>query len=157
MLTDNQRSQVWRNLFEAETRSLYFADLASTYTLRNQRIVGTSFFMSSGAAAAIVGKLPDWVAVGASVIVAVATAYSIAAGVEKKAATMSKLHAAWNKLASDYERLWDHQWDADAEGILDRLKDRGNQLSEQATTEAPNDQALMDKWSALVYSKRATA
>jgi hypothetical protein len=58
MLTEGETLQVWEHLLAAETRSLYFADLTRRSTRQKQVITGTSFFLSSGAAAAIIGENP---------------------------------------------------------------------------------------------------
>jgi len=59
MLDEFQTSQVWENMLAAETRSLHFADLTSRYTRTKQWMTGISFFLASGAAASIIGKLPQ--------------------------------------------------------------------------------------------------
>jgi hypothetical protein len=56
MLSEFQINRVWENMLAAETRSLYFGDLASRYTRKKQWITGLSFFLSFGAAASFIGK-----------------------------------------------------------------------------------------------------
>ena len=80
-MTEQQTPKIWEKRIEAEVRSLYFADLTSRYALRKQIITGVSFFLSSASAASVVAKFPWYVPVALSVIVAGATAYSIANGV----------------------------------------------------------------------------
>jgi hypothetical protein len=136
MLTEAQANRVWERMVEAEVRSLYFGDLANRYTRRKQIISGLSFFLSSGAAATIIAKAPDWVPVG----------------LDRYISSMTKLHCGWNELASAYERLW-NRWRADdAERIFEELIKRGMDLSELAT-EMPYREKLMDKWRDLVYSR----
>ena len=77
VLNEFQIGRVWDNMLAAETRALYFADLASRYTRRKQWITGVSFFLSSGAAATLIGKAPPWVPIVLSIIVSVASAYSL--------------------------------------------------------------------------------
>jgi len=48
MLSEAQIKRVWDNMLAAETRALYFGDLASRYTRQKQWIAGISFFLSSG-------------------------------------------------------------------------------------------------------------
>jgi hypothetical protein len=139
-------------MVEAEVRSLYFADLARHYTQRKQIISGLSFFLSSAAAATIIAKAPNWVPITLAVIVALATAYSMAVGLDKYISSMTKLHYGWNHLAVDYERLWNHWLDDDAERIHDELVKQGMEMSEQAT-EMPYREELIDKWRDIVYSR----
>lgn len=152
MLNENQITQTWEGLLSAEVRSLYFADLASRYTRRKQFITGLSFFLSSGAAATAIGKAPWWVPAGLATITAVLTAYSIAVGLDRKVGTMAKLHSAWNRIATDYERLWNHVHDEDSEQQLDVITQREKEPSELAAIEAPNNQKLMGEWQTHVFT-----
>ncbi len=108
MLTDSQIADVWKGQIEAEVRSLYFGDLASDYARRKQWITGLSFFLSSGAAATLIAKLPVWFPIALSTIVALITAYAVAVNLDSKIRTMAKLHYAWNQIGNDYRRLWNH-------------------------------------------------
>ena len=146
MLTDAQIEDVWSRKLDAETRSLYFADLANRYSGRKQVITFVTFFLSSGAAATLVGKAPAWVPLVLSVMVAALAAYSVALDLERLVRTMAKLHYSWSRIATDYDRLWNHTYDADAESIYEDLLRREADLSELATTDAPNDQKLLGKW-----------
>ncbi len=136
----------------AEARALYFADLASRYTRYKQVITGASFFLSSGAAASVIGKAPEWIPVLLALVAAGANAYSIAVGLDRKIGTMAKLYAAWSRIATDYDRLWNHAYDDDAEAQLDAISQREVEPSELAATEAPNDQRLLGKWQERVFS-----
>ena len=156
MLSDQQTNMVWQKMAEAEVRSLYFGDLAATYTKRKQFIAGATFFLSSGAAASLWATRADiahWAPLVMSLIVAVLSAYSMAVNLDRKAVTMANLHAAWNHLADDYEHLWHHWHEHDAQQVLDKLLARAREISETATTEAPYDKRRMDKWQEHVYSR----
>ncbi len=152
MLNEFQINRVWKGMIEAETRSLYFADLASRYTGQKQWITGASFFLSSGAAASIIGKAPGWVPLLLALAVAVTTAYSIAVNLDRKIATLAKLHSLWGRIKTDYDRLWNHTYDADAEEELARIIQREAEPSELATTDAPNNQKLLGVWENRVLS-----
>jgi hypothetical protein len=152
MLNGFQQTLVWENLLGAETRSLYFADLASRYTRQKQWITGISFFLASAAAASLVGKLPQWVPLATATAVALANAYSIAVGLDRKIKTMARLHSDWAQLANEYSHLWNHMDDNDAEGRMEDLARREKEPSDLATTEAPNDQELLGKWQQRVFA-----
>ncbi|MBI3697789.1 MAG: hypothetical protein HY238_23525 [Acidobacteria bacterium] len=153
MLTEHQRTRVWESLVKAEVRSLYFGDLASRNTKRKQIITGVSFFLSSGAAATLAAQSPSWIPLVMSGVVAVLIAYSIAVGLDKAAATMAKLHYTWNQLAADYDHLWDHWDEDDAEEVLGELVRRSRDASELGTTEAPYNPSLLEKWTEHVYAQ----
>ncbi len=154
MLTEPQIADVWEGQISAEVRSLYFGDLASVYALRKQWITGLSFFLSSGAAATLIGKLPLWVPIVLSILVAVITAYAVAVNLDSKIRTMAKLHYAWNQIGNDYRRLWNHTYSEEAESELEDLERRQLELSELATTDAPNDPKRMLRWTDQVFKLR---
>ena len=152
MLTENQANRVWQKMVEAEVRSLYFGDLASRYTRRKQIITGLAFFLSSGAAATLAGKLPTWIPLVLAIIVAVTTAYSIAVNLDRYLRTLVRLHCEWNSISADYERLWNHWRDDDAERVMAELTKRARDASE-AGTEMPYDEDSIEKWEEMVYSR----
>ncbi len=152
MLSEFQIKHVWESMLAAEARSLYFGDLASRYTRRKQWITGVSFFFSSGAAATIIAKAPQWVPLMLALVVAGATAYAMAVNLDRRIATMARLHSAWREIATQYDRLWNHASDEDSESQLDKIMERENEPSELATTDAPNDQKLLGKWQDRVFS-----
>ncbi len=154
MLNESQIKQVWENMLAAETRSFYFGDLASRYTVRKQWITGASFFLSSGAAATIIAKAPTWIPAILALIAAAASAYSIATNLDGKIGTMSKLHSTWGRIMVEYERLWNHTYTENAEDELDRIIQLEEEPSELATTEGPNDEKLLGKWQERVFALR---
>ena len=154
MLTETQIGDVWEGQISAEVRSLYFGDLASVYSLRKQWITGLSFFFSSGAAATLIAKLPVWFPIALSMIVAIITAYAVAVNLDSKIRTMSKLHYAWNQIGKDYRRLWNHTFSDEAEGELVDIQRREIEISELATTDAPNEPKRMLRWTNQVFKLR---
>jgi len=153
MLTESQIDQVWERKLGAEVRALYFGDFASRYSRRKQTITFVTFFLSSGAAATLIGKAPSWVPIVLSVTVALLTAYSVAVGLERLVRTMAKLHYSWNQVATDYDRLWNHTYEDQAENQFEDLLRRERDLSELATTEAPNNQEIMGEWQDHVFQQ----
>jgi len=153
MLTEDQTNRVWEKTVEAEVRSLYFADLAAYYTRNKQIITGLSFLLSSGAAATVAAHTSWWYPLIASAISAALSGYSIAVGLDRKAATMAKLHASWNQLHADYERLWYHWGDDDAEAQFDVVQKRDRDASETGSVEAPYDEPRIEKWAHRVYER----
>lgn len=121
-LTEDQANRVWEKMFEAEVRSFYFGDLAATYTKRKQVITAVSFLLSSGAAATAAAHASWWYPLITSAISAILTGYSIAVGLDRKAATMAKLRSSWDRLRGSYERLWDHWFEPGAEAQLESLQ-----------------------------------
>ena len=85
-------------------------------------------------------------------MVAGATAYAMAVNLDRRIATMAKLHSAWNQIATEYDRLWNRVDDEDAQNQLEKILEREKEPSELATTEAPNDQDHLGKWQDRVFS-----
>ena len=152
MLTEAQIRRVWDNMLAAETRSLYFGDLASRYTRQKQWITGISFFLSSGAAASIISKAPQWIPLVLALTVAATTAYAMAVNLDGKISTMTKLHSAWNLIAAKYDQLWNHTYADNAEDQFNQIVLSEREPSEVATTDAPNDQELLTKWQDRVFA-----
>jgi hypothetical protein len=155
-LTEAHVDRVWQWMIEAEVRSYYFGELASRDTKKKQIITGLSFFLSSGAAATLAAKL-YWAPLILASIAAVLTAYSVAVGLDKRAIAMAKLHHQWNVLSADYERLWHHWYEDDAEERLDEILRRDREASQTGTVEAPYDESLIDKWQDRVNILRGLA
>jgi len=146
MLNEYQVNRMWESMLAAEARSLYFADLAANYTHQKQWITGLSFFLSSGAAATVISKAPSWVPIVLALTAAGINAYSIAVNLDRKIGTMVKLYSAWNHIATEYERLWNHAYDEDAESRLAAIIQQEREPSGLAATDAPNNQKLLGKW-----------
>jgi hypothetical protein len=151
-LTQDQISRVWENMLAAETRSLYFGDLTTRFTRQKQWITGLSFFLSSGAAATLISKAPDSVPLVLAVATAVITAYAMAVNLDGRIATMAKLHSSWNQIATDYDRLWNHAYDEDAESQLEAIFGRERDSSELAAADAPNKPKLLAQWQQRVFA-----
>jgi hypothetical protein len=151
-LTENQVNYVWSEKVQAEVRSLYFAELASRYTKRKQMLTGASFFLSSGAAATVIGKLPACIPATLAIISAIAAAYSMAIDLDKRVATLVELHCQWNQLCMDYDALWNHWRDDKAEETLRQLNKRATEAS-GIGVKMPYDQPLVNKWEDRVYAR----
>jgi hypothetical protein len=156
VLTENEQKSVWDKMIQAEVRSYYFAALASHYTKEKQIITGISFFLSSGAAATLVAKLPSYIPIVLSIIAAILAAYSIAINLDKRVIALSKLHTQWAQLCSDYEHLWNHLNDEDAAQTYQELLDRGRKASE-SSLDLPYDEKTLNKWTDFVFARFHTA
>jgi len=65
---------------------------------------------------------------------------------------MARLHSAWSGISQEYTRLWSHVGDEDAENQLKKIIEMSREPSELATTDAPNDQKLLEKWQDRVFA-----
>jgi hypothetical protein len=149
MLTNDQITCLWENRLAAETRALYFGDLASLYTRRKQWLTGIAFVLSSGAAATIVAQLPLWVPTVLALITALITAYMLAVNLDGQIATLGKLHTEWTVLATQYAHLWNHAYEPDAEDEFERLVERELDPSALGLS-APFDESRLLHWQTRV-------
>jgi len=115
-------------------------------------MAGATFFFSSGAAATVIAKLPAWVPVVLAVLSAIAAAYSMATELDKRISTLVELHCQWNQLSMDYDSLWNHWYEDDAEQRLRELSQRANEASGLGV-KMPYDETIVDKWTERVYSR----
>ena len=152
MLNDHQITSVWEHLLAAETRALYFGDLTSRYTVQKQWITGVSFFLSSGAAAAIIAKAPPAIPAILALVVAAATAYAMAMNLDGRIRTMAQLQSSWSHLAARYNTLWSHLYDDDAEAELHAIINGEREPSQIAALSAPYNEHLLRKWQDRVFA-----
>ena len=155
VLTESERKTVWDKMIQSEVRSYYFASLASRYARQKQLLTGISFFLSSGAAATLVGKLPNYIAISLSIVAALIAAYSIAVSLDKRVIALSRLHTQWSQLCADYEHLWNHLDEEDAAQIYQELLERGRTASENGL-DLPYDEKALNKWTNFVFSRLQT-
>jgi hypothetical protein len=81
----------------------------------------------------------------------VATAYVLAVNLDRLIIPMVSLHASWEQIKADYERLWNHTYANDAEDQLDRIIAHEKSPSELATTDAPDNPKLLNYWQQRVF------
>ena len=153
MLTDAQVDDIWKRMVKAEVRSLYYADLASSYAREKRFITFVTFFSSSAAVATIVAKLHPAIPGCLSVIGALLAAYSIAMGLDKRAETLMKLHHQWNALYAEYFRLWNHWNEGEAEKTLEALIVKAMEASDLGTVEDPKDGKRLEAWTKKVFAQ----
>jgi len=101
----------------------------------------------------LLAKSPAWIPVTLSIVTAIINAYSSAFGLDSRMRSMAKLYSQNSQLANDYERLWNNVYAEDAAATLDALVHRDTEISETATTEAPNDQKPMGRWQDYVFTQ----
>ena len=154
MLTALQQKRVWEGWLSAEVRADYFADLAGAYHRQQRRATWAAVFSSSGAVVAFLANLPPawaWVPPAFALITAALSGYTLVAHGHEHAVASSDLHFRWNRLASEYEALWDDMYASDAPAKLAALAERGAELSKSATAAGlPYQERRMLKWQDLV-------
>jgi hypothetical protein len=156
MLSQPQIEKLWECKMSAEARAFYFADIANRESGIKRWITGVTFVISSAVVVTLLSKVPNWISVAMALSIAVANGYQIAVGQDSKIKTAGKLHMGWLKLEHDYDRLWSHTSDAEAESDLDKLLDHERDLSETAATELGHDDERWSRWMDIVHKKYET-
>jgi outer membrane murein-binding lipoprotein Lpp len=156
MLSQSQQRRVWEGMLSAEIRACYFADLSRRLQSRQKLATWAVLLFSSGAAAAALASLPEkllWLRPTLPIITAGLSGYSIVTQNQKSAVDAADLHARWNRLAKDYEAIWENVYAADAPERLVSLDERATELSKTGAT-LPYKKRVMLKWENHVVQHR---
>lgn len=153
MLTPAQQRAVWEGWLGAEIRAYYFADLGYRYQHQQTIVTWVLLVCATGAFGALVTDwLPVQLAWVRAVLACATAALSVWSAIARnwpKVSACADLHFRWNTLATKYEALWDHWYEADADTTLQQIKQVEAEIS-KASTAFPNDAARMGKWQDLV-------
>jgi len=116
----------------------------------------TSAVRSSGAVVSVVAALPSgysWIRIALTVATAGISTYSVVMQNQKFAVDASDLHARWNRLAKDFESLWENVYENDGLARLSLLEERKTDLF-SAGTAFNYDERRMLKWETHVIAHR---
>ena len=80
--------------------------------------------------------------------------YLIARGLDGATRTMSKFQFSWSELASSYQSLWNATYEDTAVARLEQLVLKENELSSQASTEAPKNQERLGYSQEQIFKQR---
>jgi outer membrane murein-binding lipoprotein Lpp len=156
MLSEAQQQRVWEGMLSAEIRANYFADFAGRFYSRQRWATWASLVFSSVALVSLLASLPEqyvWIRPALVLPTALLSAYSVAMQNQKFAADSADLHARWNRLAKDYEAIWEDIYADDALECLNALEDRTTDLS-KAGAFFKYDKSRILKWEKYVVAHR---
>jgi hypothetical protein len=152
VLTQPQIEKLWQSKMEADARSAYFADLLACESRLKRIIVSTSFVLSSAVVVSTLASHPH-ISLVCAIVVVCSQGYTIGINQDAKIKSLSRLHTEWLRLSHDYDRLWSHTQDLDAEELLNRFEDRELDLSEMAASEVDHREKKWLKWLDIVHKK----
>ena len=156
MLSETQQKRVWEGMLEAEIRANYFADHSSHLHSRQRLATWATLLLSSGAAVSVLASLPadySWIRIVLTFATAGISAYSVAMQNQKFAVDAAELHLRWNRLAKDYENIWENVYADDAEDRLRVLDERASEISKAATPFGYRKRAML-RWEEHVVRHR---
>lgn len=153
MLSELQRKRVWEGWLSAEIRADYFAELSGRYPRRQAVANWLTLITSSGAFVSFLGTfnsmLPQeaaWlVPAGLSLLTAALSGYSLITQNQKRAMDSADLSFRWNKLAIEFQRLWDDMYHERAQKTLADLEEKDMELS-KAGMAFPVIERMLLKW-----------
>ena len=154
MLSEAQQKRVWDGMLGEEIRADYFAELAGIYLWRQRAATWTTLFLASSSVATLLADRvpPEWRLEFAIATTAVSL-YSIVMQNQKLSVDAADLHASWNRLSTEYERVWENVYAEDAMSTLTALTERSIELSKSGTL-FPNLPKKMLKWQKYVEEQR---
>ncbi len=154
MLSEAQQKRVWDGMLGAGIRADYFAELAGSYLWRQRAATWTTLFLASGSVASLLANQipPEW-RLGFAIATTAVSLYSVVMQNQKLAVDASDLHARWNRLSKEYERVWENVYAEDAISTLNALTDLSIELSKSGTM-FPNHPKKMLKWQKYVEEQR---
>lgn len=161
MLNDHQQRDVWERWLSSEMRANYFGDLAERLSSLQARLTWMTLLFSSGALAAILGDahIPASLWFVKSALALLATGVSFASLVmqnTKRSIDCSDLQFRWNRLAAEYESLWNNVYADSASETLSSLTEKSAELSRSSGRAGVKYQRrLMEKWEDHVLRNRA--
>ena len=161
-LTQLQQKRVWDGQLSAEIRANYFAELSGTYRWHQRLANWLSLVFSSGALATFILKdgleitpyLP-WLRPVLAFLTAGFSVYSIIAQNQDRATNCTDLHFRWNKLAKEFEALWDDMYSESAAARLVCLEATATELSKAGNT-FPNRKRKLVKWQDYVEMRHTS-
>jgi hypothetical protein len=152
MLSDMQQDDVWEGWIGAEVRSYYFAEMCGRYHQVQRLITWAILAASSGAAAAILSGLPNWMRLFLALATAGLSLWSVVANNNETATDCSDVHFRWSKLAIDYKALWGDMYSQDAATRLSDLLQRDAELSKTCNV-LPNRPEDLRRWERFVVDR----
>ena len=156
MLSETQSRRVWERMLAAEIRANYFADLASRLHHYQRTATWATLVLSSGAAVSVMAALPAefaWVRVILTLAVAAVSIYSVVRQNQKFAVDAADLHQRWDRLAREYESVWENIYTEDALARLNAIEERESEVSKSSSA-FRYDEKRMLKWENHVVSHR---
>jgi hypothetical protein len=156
MLSEAQRKRVWEGMLAAEIRANYFADLSARLYAYQRQATWATLVFSSGAVVTVLASLPPqwtWVRVFMTLATVLLSAYSVVRQNQKFAVDASDLHLRWNRIASEYESVWENVYALDSLVRLNAIDERTRELS-KAGAPFHYDAKRMLKWENHVVNHR---
>ena len=153
-MTQNEQRRIWTEMLDADTRSLYFADLVRYYHGIEHYVTIGIVVLSSGGVWTALAAAPAWLRVGVSILTGVCSTVLLVQKFSRKAELCADLPGQLSRLVAKYEDLWDNlDRYPDARERWKDLQESSNSLSKTATA-FPNKVRRLRRWKGHVLKRR---
>ena len=152
------RKIVWEEMLCADMRANYFAELLRTYQKRDKWIRVGVLLASSGAVVTALSEMSAWIKLLAPIVAAAGSFWLLISQYSTLARDAADLHSGWAGLAKDYEHLWNHLKEPQAEATFEQIHERGESLAKMAAKfpyKAKRLEFWLDQAAALAIARYA--
>ncbi len=154
MLSEAQIRRVWEGLFEAKVRANYFAELSRKYQDRQSLATGLSVFFATGVVVTLLPSNPP-LSFAISLLAASVSLYSLVAQNSTRALESADLYRRWDKMAAEYQGIWENVLAEDAAARLQATDDKVREAGRSSVPLPANERSLL-RWQEHVEQELAT-
>ena len=122
---------VWEEMVYANMRASYFGDLVRVYQHRDQYIRIAVLLLTSGSMATAVLSLDQNVRLILPVLATAGSLWLLLSQYSALSRDAGELSLDWGNFAKEYERLWNHLADPNAEASYEQIYENAGKLTKQ--------------------------
>jgi hypothetical protein len=136
---------VWEEMVYANMRASYFGDLVRVYQQRDKYVrIGVLVLTSGSVATAMLG-LDQNLKWALPILATIGSLWLLLSQYSTLSRDASDLCLEWGKIASEYERLWNHLGDPDSEATYHRIYSSADRLTKQGA-KFPKSGKRIEHW-----------
>lgn len=136
---------VWEEMVYANMRASYFGDLVRVYQERDKWIRAAVLVLSAGSMATVMLSLDQSVKLVFPMLATVGSLWLLLSQYSTLSRDASELNMDWGNIAKEYERLWNHLDEPDAEVTYERIYENAGKLSTQGA-KFPQSGKRLEHW-----------
>ena len=112
---------VWEEMIFANMRAKYFADLVRVYQERDKWVRVAVLVLTSGSMATAMLSLDQNLKVGLLILATIGSLWLLLSQYSTLSRDAGDLSVEWGRIANEYERVWNHLYDPEAEANYQRI------------------------------------
>ena len=122
---------VWEEMVYSNMRASYFGDLVRVYQERDKWIRVAVLLLTSGSMATAMLGLDQNVKLVLPVLATIGSLWLLLSQYSTLSRDASELCMEWGNIAKEYERIWNHLDEPDAEASYERIYENAGKLTKQ--------------------------